>query len=202
MRLESVWTSLVYVFNVLTFSVPDGREASQAPLSKPDFDVVYGDNLFDSTPHPIDKVGADGFNEDDDDDEHDAIRSYVMSDGTPVVGTPKNGQEGGSGLECKYPNMTEWESCYGPKSRDCWLRKKDGSKVINITTDYENPEEVPVGITRKVRGADHIPSVAFADVDGCQYYLDISEMPISPDGTTMEHGKVFNRSYPGPWIGE
>jgi hypothetical protein len=27
-------------------------------------------------------------------------------------------------------------------------------------------------------------------------------MPISPDGVTMEHGKVFNRTYPGPWIGE
>ena len=27
-------------------------------------------------------------------------------------------------------------------------------------------------------------------------------MPLSPDGVTMEHGKVFNRTYPGPWLGE
>ena len=35
-----------------------------------------------------------------------------------------------------------------------------------------------------------------------QYYMTIDEQPISPDGVTMEHGKVFNRTYPGPWIGK
>ena len=35
-----------------------------------------------------------------------------------------------------------------------------------------------------------------------QFHLEVSEQPIAPDGTTMEHGKIFNRMYPGPWIGE
>lgn len=32
--------------------------------------------------------------------------------------------------------------------------------------------------------------------------MTVDEQPISPDGVTMEHGKVFNRTYPGPWIGK
>lgn len=35
-----------------------------------------------------------------------------------------------------------------------------------------------------------------------QFSLEVNEQPLSPDGHTLEHGKVFNGTYPGPWIGE
>jgi hypothetical protein len=146
MKLESVWTGLVYVFNILTFSASDDHDASQAPLEKIDFEVIYN-NAPDAATIPHDKIAPDFSSED-----YDATRSYVMDDGTPVVGVPKNGQEGvGPGLECEYPTMKEWKPCYGPNNRKCWLTRKDGTKTINIDTDYEDPQEVPTGITRKVR---------------------------------------------------
>ncbi|KAL8642628.1 MAG: hypothetical protein Q9228_000721, partial [Teloschistes exilis] len=33
-----------------------------------------------------------------------------------------------------------------------------------------------------------------------KYTLDVSEMALAPDGVAFEHAKVFNGSYPGPWI--
>lgn len=147
MKLESVWTGLVYVFNILTFSASEDHDASQAPLNKIDFEVIYDVNAPGANNIPHDKI-TPGFSYED----HDATKSYVMEDGTPVIGVPKNGQEGvGPGLECHYPDMKDWKSCYGPDSRDCWMERKDGKKTINIDTDYENPREVPTGITRKAR---------------------------------------------------
>ncbi|KAK4125803.1 multicopper oxidase [Parathielavia appendiculata] len=100
----------------------------------------------------------------------------------PVVGTPKSPQEGGrGGLVCDYTKTMPkgWRSCYGPKNRTCWLRR--GDEYIDINTDYEDPAEVPQGKLRR-------------------FHLEVSEQPISPNGMTMEHGKIFNRRYPGPWI--
>ena len=50
---------------------------------------------------------------------------------------------------------------------------------FGIDTDYER--FWPKGTTRK-------------------YTLDVSEMALAPDGVCMPHAKVFNGSYPGPWI--
>lgn len=33
-----------------------------------------------------------------------------------------------------------------------------------------------------------------------QYYLEASRMDINADGVVNPYGKVFNKTYPGPWI--
>jgi FtsP/CotA-like multicopper oxidase with cupredoxin domain len=73
--------------------------------------------------------------------------------------------------------MRGYKPCSTHRNRGCWL--KGPGKEYNITTDYE--KEYPMGITRK-------------------YYLEASTMTLYPDGVAMTEGKVFNRSYPGPWI--
>ena len=81
-------------------------------------------------------------------------------------------------INCDYSAMKGWEPCNNPKDRGCWLRGPDGQN-FSITTDYEH--HWPQGTKRS-------------------YTLDVSEMALSPDGVCMPHGKVFNGSYPGPWI--
>ncbi|RDL37140.1 uncharacterized protein BP5553_04573 [Venustampulla echinocandica] len=86
----------------------------------------------------------------------------------------------GEGFICEYPRMRGYRKCH-ENDKHCWIKSHDGRRKFDINSDYENPKEVPLGITRR-------------------FELDIGEMPLSPDGVTMEHGKVFNRQYPGPWI--
>lgn len=71
-----------------------------------------------------------------------------------------------------------WRACSTPHDRGCWLRK-DGIDKFDITTDYET--RWPKGVTRK-------------------YHLDVTKMELAPDGFKNLDGKVFNRTYPGPWI--
>lgn len=89
---------------------------------------------------------------------------------------PPNGPETDV-FTCEYPAMKGFEPCSTHDNRGCWLKGPD--KEFNIYTNYEN--EHPVGIKRK-------------------YYLETSDMALCPDGCEMPEGKVFNRSYPGPWI--
>ncbi len=89
---------------------------------------------------------------------------------------PPNGPESDV-FTCEYPAMKGFEPCSTHDNRGCWL--KSAYKEFNIHTDYE--VEHPVGIKRK-------------------YYLETSDMALWPDGCEMAQGKVFNRSYPGPWI--
>lgn len=82
-------------------------------------------------------------------------------------------------IKCEYPAMDkEWKACNNDKNRRCWLKGPNGEE-FNITTDYET--RTPIGITRK-------------------YVLDVAQKALAPDGVPMAHGKVFNESYPGPWI--
>ncbi|KAK3687959.1 multicopper oxidase-domain-containing protein [Podospora appendiculata] len=187
MKLESVWTGIVQIFHVLTFSTTGDGDVSQVPLNPHgDSGRIYRPTI------PIIETATGKVHDGDDyliqDDSSSQVYhsndvkiiphrtggkefSAIYGD-TPVVGTPKNPQDGAEGgLVCKYEDMQGWEPCYGPENRSCWL--KNGELVIDINTDYENPD---------------------------LFNLEVSEQPISPDGTTMEHGKVFNRRYPGPWI--
>ena len=84
-------------------------------------------------------------------------------------------------IKCDYSAMIKegWEICNGPNDRGCWLKNAKSKDQFNITTDYER--KVPKGITRK-------------------YVLDVSEMALAPDGVAFLNAKVFNGSYPGPWI--
>ena len=89
---------------------------------------------------------------------------------------PPNGPKD---FQCKYPEMPGWKSCSTPTNRKCWL--KNGKQEININTDYENMTLTPKGIVRK-------------------YNLELSNMTLTGDGFKNPYGKVFNQSYPGPWI--
>lgn len=97
----------------------------------------------------------------------------------PKFPAPSGPDADGEKFVCKYPALGKgWESCSTSSNRQCWLRGPDG-KEFNITTDYENLW--PEGITR-------------------EYYLEVSNMTINGDGIPNFEGKVFNQTYPGPWI--
>lgn len=81
-------------------------------------------------------------------------------------------------IKCDYSAMSGWELCNDADDRGCWLRGPEG-KNFSIDTNYER--HWPTGIKRS-------------------YVLDVSEMALAPDGVCMPYGKVFNGSYPGPWI--
>ncbi len=81
-------------------------------------------------------------------------------------------------IKCDYSAMSGWELCNDADDRGCWLKGPEG-KNFSIDTNYEH--HWPTGIKRS-------------------YVLDVSEMALAPDGVCMPYGKVFNGSYPGPWI--
>lgn len=45
-----------------------------------------------------------------------------------------------------------------------------------------------------------IPGAYIMMVNLLQYTLDVTNMTINADGMVMPYGKVFNKTYPGPWI--
>lgn len=79
---------------------------------------------------------------------------------------------------CDYPQMEGWSDCSTPDNRGCWLRHENGTEY-NISTNYE--VKFPTGITRS-------------------YTLNVTDMTIHADGIPFKEGKVFNATYPGPWI--
>ncbi|KAF5713135.1 laccase 2 [Fusarium mundagurra] len=80
---------------------------------------------------------------------------------------------------CKYPELgNEWKSCSTPENRHCWLKSFDGHN-FSIHTDYETM--YPPGVLR-------------------EYWLVVDNKTINGDGIDNPYGKVFNQTYPGPWI--
>ncbi|CAG8960632.1 hypothetical protein HYFRA_00013510 [Hymenoscyphus fraxineus] len=90
---------------------------------------------------------------------------------------PPNGPEH-SKFICEYPQMKGWRDCSTSHDRGCWLRGP-GDKKFDINTNYEN--NTPIGVLRK-------------------YTLDVDDMELHPDGFKNLGGKVFNKTFPGPWI--
>jgi hypothetical protein len=85
---------------------------------------------------------------------------------------------------CEYPELPDYEFCSKHSDRGCWLRPKDaGSKkpTYNISTNYDDENLHLKGVTRK-------------------YTLHITNETIYPDGCKNSEAKLFNASYPGPWI--
>ncbi|KAJ9131774.1 Laccase 2 [Pleurostoma richardsiae] len=90
-----------------------------------------------------------------------------------------SGPDSDADFVCKYPALGEaWKSCSTSANRQCWLKGPNG-RTYDINTDYE--KFWPEGITR-------------------EYHLEVDEMPINGDGVLNPEGKVFNQTYPGPWI--
>ena len=95
----------------------------------------------------------------------------------PSFRPPSGGRD--SDFECDYSNMPGWTSCSTSENRSCWLKNEKTGEVFDINTDYEN--NAPIGITRT-------------------YYLNITDQSINADGVQDPFVKLFNNSYPGPWI--
>ena len=192
MKLPSTsWTNVIQFFNLTLLWSPDRDHRTQTVLQNEPHLSSHNshNNRLEPTHFILPGEGADDG------------KAYALEDGTPVIPTPRHPQDAGGRLVCEYPKMSDWINCHGPKSRDCWLQNKDDPDMkIDIDTDYEDPNQVPVGITRKVGIlADYAWSTM---VMIClQFNLEVNEQPLSPDGWVMEHGKVFNGTYPGPWIG-
>jgi hypothetical protein len=102
--------------------------------------------------------------------------------GGPIF-KPPGGRPRGPGSEflCDYSNMPGFVSCSTPGNRSCWLRNSQTGFEYNINTNYEDNNLTPVGITRK-------------------YYLNITDKGVNADGLDFKDGKIFNLTYPGPWI--
>jgi FtsP/CotA-like multicopper oxidase with cupredoxin domain len=75
--------------------------------------------------------------------------------------------------------MPGFRNCSTSEDRGCWLKNDETGEEYNIHTDYEN--HAPIGITRT-------------------YYLNVTDEEINIDGVLSPFVKLFNNSYPGPWI--
>ena len=183
MRLaESWWASLVYVFDFATFSTPTGQDAPQYALKlAPSADGVTDRPVL--HPHGSSLKHADS-GEDlkiaPSNPPHEIIINppYLPPDGENIW--PEHH------IQCDYSKMgRDWKACNGPNNRGCWLKGPNGQEY-NIDTDYDDSDLerklAPLrGVTRK-------------------YTLDVSSKALAPDGVPMAHAKVFNDTYPGPWI--
>ena len=150
MRWSAIWTRVVAVFDVLTFSpTPNDGAIGQMPLIERPAEVGELKKEPKKPPHfPIFK--------------------------------PPSGEPDDTEFECKYPDMVGWSFCGTGADRGCWLENPHVGR-IGIETDYENEALAPVGITRK-------------------YFLNLTDATIAPDGTPNTAAKLFNGTYPGPWI--
>lgn len=97
----------------------------------------------------------------------------------PIFRPPGRRVEGpGSDFTCNYTSMKGWRSCSTPTNRSCWLTNDKGG-FFDINTDYERL--APTGILRK-------------------YTLVIANGSYNADGLDFPEAKLFNDTYPGPWI--
>jgi hypothetical protein len=107
---------------------------------------------------------------------YDEARSY------PIFKPPGGGLSGpDADFQCEYPALKGWSSCSTPEDRTCWLRNNQTGKEYNLKTNYEDTNETPFGIHRN-------------------YTIDIADDWINADGMNFTAAKVFNGTYPGPWI--
>jgi hypothetical protein len=107
--------------------------------------------------------------------------SDVLHHDRPLRG-PKFKPPGGEvddSFVCSYPTMTDYESCSTPEDRSCWLINPKTRDRFDIKTDYET--RAPVGVLR-------------------EYWLNITDSHVNTDGQDFPLAKLFNSTYPGPWI--
>jgi hypothetical protein len=99
--------------------------------------------------------------------------------GGPIFKPPANPRDDGTGFRCNYTNMPDWVSCSHPEDRSCWLMNPRTKERFDINTNYE--DKVPVGILR-------------------QYTVTVEDGWYNADGRNFTLAKMFNGSYPGPWL--
>ena len=127
--------------------------------------------------------------------DHDAIQqkqlfgsSSPVVDGLrgPIFKPPGRRQSGeGSDFRCDYSSMTGWRPCSTPDDRSCWIENDKGGR-FDINTNYET--EAPQGILRQ-----YTLFVSNGSING-------TANPINGDGLLFPEAKLFNATYPGPWL--
>lgn len=117
----------------------------------------------------------------------------------PVFTPPSRGESPASDIKCDYTAMGPgWGPCSKPTDRLCWLEGPNGQR-FDVSTDYET--KAPKGVLRKV--CILLPYTLYAGSQSLQqYYIEAVNKTINADGIPMEFGKVWNHTYPGPWIRE
>ena len=100
--------------------------------------------------------------------------SNGIPDSGPVFRPPNTKGD----FKCNYTREVGWKECNTPQNGECWLRGPNGDE-LNIHTNSEII--APKGVLR-------------------QYEFNVTEKALDPDGFINTQGKVFNNSYPGPWI--
>jgi hypothetical protein len=93
----------------------------------------------------------------------------------PIFVPPGSGNDN---FTCDYSSMSGFRACSTPEDRTCWLTN-DAGTTFDINTDYESVW--PQGVVR-------------------QYTLDIHDGWVNADGINFTDAKLFNSSYPGPWL--
>lgn len=86
----------------------------------------------------------------------------------------------GAGFQCDYSAMAGFKQCSSRDNRGCWLKNSTGFEY-NISTNYEDTNLTPIGIHRT-------------------YYLNVTDGWVNADGINFTEAKLFNNTYPGPWI--
>jgi hypothetical protein len=92
---------------------------------------------------------------------------------------PPGGDLHSKGFRCEYQLMKGWEDCSHELDRKCCIRRKSDGKQFDLNTDYEN--FWPTGVER-------------------HYTIDLANGSYAADGLHFDQAKLFNQSYPGPWI--
>jgi len=96
----------------------------------------------------------------------------------PIFTPPGHGYQ--SKFVCDYSNMgSGWRPCSTPDDRSCWLKNDNTGEKFDINTDYE--AKAPQGIVR-------------------EYFLSVTDGSINADGLNFPEAKMFNATYPGPWL--
>ena len=174
--IEKLTTTITYVVSLLTLSPfdPPGTEKQAPLLSSNDQLVTPNDPSWSHTdPWPPLK-GQNRF--------VDQVVAQEPSVAKGPVFKPPTGRLKGPGsdFQCDYSKMHGFRSCSNSTNRGCWLTNDNGTQY-DITTNYEDTNKTPIGIHRN-------------------YTLNLTDSWVNADGMNFTYAKLFNNSYPGPWI--
>jgi hypothetical protein len=128
MKLQAVWTGILYVFDLLTLSPERSKPLPETPLP-----AVPVSNV----PTPASEIPHKFY-----DDLTDA-----SPDDIPVISVPRREEDD---FNCPYPEMRGYKPCHNPEHRGCWLQNPRTGEEINIETDYDDVNKVPKGTVREV----------------------------------------------------
>jgi len=99
--------------------------------------------------------------------------------GGPIFRPPPTLGDDGTNFTCDYSRMKGWRACSTKADRSCWLENPTTEERFDINTDYE--ARAPVGVLR-------------------QYTVTVENGTFNADGRNFTEAKMFNGSYPGPWL--